>query len=265
MIKGLRDPITHCQAHLERWLPGAMFPSEVAWFLDHFDRVAASVLIECGRQDAVSTEMLGTYLEGRDARIVSIDFDNDAERARKAHDRVARLRNVELVTGDIHVMVPELIARYPHERIAILQDGPKGWEGLSTLLAAATVDNVVMVAQHNLHLGHKSRSLFQHIALHPAYIENSPDRDRYRTLHIDERAIISQKMPNRPIDHTSLGVLVVDEPQRTFITDSFTTLRRTYGPWNPQRVADAWRRRDYGFVSRLRKSSRYTLARFKAR
>ena len=46
--------------------------------------------------------------------------------------------DAELVSGDIHIEVPRILRRCGGKRVAVLQDGPKGWEGLATLLAPLT-------------------------------------------------------------------------------------------------------------------------------
>lgn len=258
------DPIAHCARYVESWLPGAMFPSEIAWFLRHFAASGADLLIECGRQDGVSTEIFADYFKRTPVKIISIDFDNDDIRAAAARRRLEKY-DVELRAGDIHIEVPKLLKNNGARRTAILQDGPKGWEGLSTLLAAAVDPSVHLVAQHNLHKGHRSRSLFQHVALRPCFIENSRYSDEYGDLIARERRAIERLTPNRPTDHTSLGVMVTDNAQKDFIRESFASLKSFYGPWNPQRVLTAWTDGDLRRVEKIRKWVRLTPHRFKRR
>ena len=257
--------VEHCSRFIDGWLPGAMFPSEVAWLLSAVVHSRAEVLIECGRQDGVSTEMLATFLKDTGTKLISIDFASDPVCAQRARERVTGL-DVELVSGDLHLEVPRLLQTHRGKHIAILQDAAKGWEGLATLLASATSsDDVVMIAQHNLHLGHVTRSLFQHLAMHPCYIEHTDDAGSLSGLLIEERKTVRERSPNRPIDHTSLGVMTVGDAQRAFIRDSFITLRRVYRTWNPAKVVTAWAKGDYGYVVRLTKRAPYSLARFMAR
>lgn len=258
------DPITHCQAFIDSWLPGAMFPSEIAWFLDTFTRAGCDVLLECGRQDGVSTEAFAKYFQGTSVQVISIDFDADPARAARARQRVAPY-GAELVSGDIHVQVPRILRRCGGKRVGVLQDGPKGWEGLATLLAAAVADNVGMVAQHNLHEGHVTRTIFQMLSLRPSFLDYASELPRFQPLIDAERKVIRQKSPNRPVDHTSLGVMITDAAQKKLITESFKLLKPQYGLWNPGRACAAWERGDFDYVSRLRKRARFSTARFQAR
>jgi len=259
-----REPVEHCRQYIEGWLPGAMYPSEIAWFLENFRRAGCDVLVECGRQDGVSTEAFASYFAGTDVKLISIDFDSDGARAGRARERV-RDYDVELVSGDLHAEVPKALERCAGRRVGVLQDGAKGWEGLATLLAAAVASDVTMVAQHNLHEGHRTRSLFQILSRQPSFVEHSDAHDRFRSLIDEERATISTRNPNRPLDHTSLGVMLTDPAQKRLIVESFELLKPVFGPWNPARAVEAWQRKDFGYVARQRRRARFSLARFKAR
>jgi hypothetical protein len=241
-----------------------MYPSEIAWFIDNVERSGCDVLIECGRQDGVSTEVLAAFFHGSGTALVSIDFDNDPLRARRARERV-REYDVELVSGDVHEEVPRILRRSAGRKVAVLQDGPKGWEGLATLLAAALSDDVLVIAQHNLHHGHVTRAVFQMLSLHPAFVEYAEDHDRFEPLIAAEREALRTKNLNRPLDHTSLGIMRTDPIQKRVIEESFRVLKSEYGPWNPARVVSAWKGDDFGYVGRLRSRLRFTPARFKVR
>ena len=259
-----RSAIDHCRGFIESWHPGAIYPSEIAWFIDNFERSGCDVLIECGRDDGVSTEVLAAFFQGSGTTLISVDFDPDPVRARRARERV-RGYDAELVTGDIHIEVPRILRRCAGRKIAVLQDGPKGWEGLVTLLAAAVSDDVGLIAQHNLHQGHVTRAVFQMLSLRPSFVEHAEGHERFEPLIAAEREALRAKNPNRPLDHTSLGVMLTDTIQKRFIEESFQLLKRVYGPWNPERVVSAWKHEDFGYVGRLLARSRFTLARFKAR
>ena len=241
-----------------------MYPSEIAWFIDNFERSGCDVLIECGRQDGVSTEVLAAFFQGSGTTLISIDFEEDPQRARRARERVHGY-DAELVTGDIHFEVPRILRRCAGRKIAVLQDGPKGWEGLVTLLAAAVSDDVALIAQHNLHRGHVTRAVFQMLSRRPTFVEHAEDQDRFEPLIAAEREALRAKSPNRSLDHTSLGVMLPDTLQKRVIEESFGVLKPVYGPWNPARVVSAWKHEDFGYVGRLRTRSRFTPARFKAR
>ena len=86
-----------------------------------------------------------------------------------------------------------------------------------TLLAAAVSDDVGMIAQHNLHHGHVTRAVFQMLSQRPSFFEYAEGHDRFEPLIAAEREALRAKNPNRPLDHTSLGVMLTDTVQKRFI------------------------------------------------
>ena len=247
------------------WLPGAMFPSELLWLERMIRRANVEVVIECGRQDGVSTWTLATLLRDAGTRILSIDFDDDKRQLEAVRSRVAGL-DVECVSGDIHREVPRLLAELAGRRVAVVQDGPKGWEGLATLLAAGFEANVSLIAQHNLHIGHVTRTIFQMLALRPAFLEAAePEDGLLRALRDRETVGLRAAAPNRPVDHTSLGVIRLDEPARAHLFEATRLLRRSMWPWDPRTVRRHWDRGDFDYCSRVRSRSRFTPLRFKRR
>lgn len=247
------------------WLPGAMFPSELVFLEQAIRRSGAEVVIECGRQDGVSTWTLATLLAGSGVHIDSIDFDDDRRRLARARERLDGL-DATCVSGDIHAEVPRLLHEHRERRVAVVQDGPKGWEGMGTLLAAAHRPQVCLVAQHNLHLGHRSRTAFQMVALRPAFLEvAAPDDQELAALRAREVDEIARRTPNRPVDHTSLGVVELDGPAREHLVDAVALLRWQMAPWDPRAILRHWDEGDVGFASRVRARQRYTPARFKRR
>ena len=61
-------------AVFDSWLPGAMFPSELFWLHRVLMEADVDHVVECGRQDGVSTWTLATLLASTDVAISSIDF-----------------------------------------------------------------------------------------------------------------------------------------------------------------------------------------------
>lgn len=249
---------------IDAWLPGAMFPSELSWLLESVVDQGCTAVVECGRQDGVSTELLGRYLTPRKIKLYSIDFDDNADRARQSRERVKDLM-VECVSGDIHAQAPQLLNRLKGKRVCIVQDGPKGWEGLTTILAASQLEQVVLIAQHNLHLGHKSRELFQFLDPRPAFVDESARKDVYASLRTLEMKEFEKKTPNRQLDHTSLGVMPINTFQREKLAHSFDLMKGSYGLWNPKTVYEAWKKGDFDILTRLKARRRYTFARFQKR
>lgn len=247
----------------DRWLPGAMFPSELFWLVERVRAAGIDTLIECGRQDGVSTWTLAQLLPGTD--ILSIDFDDDRERFERVRRDLEGLR-VTCVSGDIHARVPQLLRASESRAVAVVQDGPKGWEGMGTLIAAGFDPKVRLIAQHNLHLGHRSRTAFQMYAMAPCFLEDAqPGDEFYSELRRREMSELPEKAPNRAIDHTSLGLMDVDGTQRDHLIRAASLLRRVTTPWDPIRIAKMWAAGDDDHVSRVRKRARYTRTRFQRR
>jgi hypothetical protein len=249
---------------LDRWLPGAMFPSELLWLAEQLVAARVDAVIECGRQDGVSTWALGTVLAGTGGHLWSIDFDLDRERRRRVEDRLSGLP-VTCVSGDVHHEVPRLLRSGVGGRVAVVQDGPKGWEGMATLLAAALDRRVVLAAQHNLHRGHRSRTAFEMLSLRPAFLEQASTDEAVLGLRERERRELAGREPNRPLDHTSLGLVVLDEPARGHLQDALPLLRHWMWPWDPLRFAARWERGDLDVGARTRRRLRHHPARFRRR
>lgn len=245
------------------WLPGAMFPSETLWFGQIVQEQAVEAVIECGRQDGVSTWTLATMLRGTGIEILSIDFDEDPERLERTEERLRGL-DATCISGDIHEAVPRLLEERQGQRVAVLQDGPKGWEGLATLTAAAHQPQVAVVAQHNLHLGHRSRAAFISLSGRPCFLEGAlPRESPLRQLRDREVVELARRTPNRPTDHSSLGVIVLDESGRATFERQIDELHM--GPWHPRRVLRHWDTDDFAYCSRVRTRSRWTAERFRRR
>jgi hypothetical protein len=255
---------THVDKIWSRWLPGAMYPSEMVWLAENLIAHDIEVLIECGRQDGVSTLTMGELLTDNNVKIYSIDFDEDKGRLEKVKQSLQGL-NVTCVSGDIHWHVPELIQKNRGRRIAVVQDGPKGWEGLSTLVASAFSDDVVLIAQHNLHKGHRSRAYFSSIAANAPFLES--DDAAATAKHLRERELTDDhfRASNREVDHSSLGICSLSGSLKLAVMDNIHDADPLMGPWSAVQTAEAWKAGHFEHVSRLRKRQRYSWYRFKHR
>jgi hypothetical protein len=257
------EPVFVEEMH-QNWLPGAMYPSEILWLYDQIVLHRVEVLIECGRQDGVSTRGLGTMLAPHGVKIFSIDFDEDGERLAKVKQSLVGL-DVECVSGDIHRHVPLLVEQNRGKRIAVVQDGPKGWEGLSTLLACVFNEDVVLVAQHNLHVGHRSRAFFSLLACNPPFLEYDPQAVLAQATRQHELGDARYAGSNREVDHSSLGICSLEGPLREAVKVNLGEIDKLMGPWSAFKTEAAWRTRNFDHVSILRKSLPRRLYRFKAR
>lgn len=133
---------------VEAWVEGAIFPSEMAFFLAACETLGVRAVVESGRQDGYSTEILGRWAVQRDVEIVSIDLEQEPDRAADCRQRLRSLP-LTLVKGNAYSEVGAAVRRLAPRPTAILVDGPKGWPALS-LVAASLEQHVRLVSFHNL-------------------------------------------------------------------------------------------------------------------
>jgi len=249
---------------MENWRPGAMYTSELLWLKRQIEVSGIDVLIECGRQEGVSSLWYNQNLS-KNIDIFSIDLDNRPDVLAKSIDNLQGTR-VHAVTGNVFEVVPQLIERYRDKRIAIVEDAVKGWAGLALLLASAMFDNVIVIAQHNLHLGHKSRSFFEKISLSNVFPEYSDSAD-VRSLHHEfrENNRDLELATDRPIDHTSLGIISFAIVPRNAVLALLFKYKSEMGIWSPYKLYSAWQKNVKSYLWRQNVLSRYSLARFHSR
>lgn len=130
------------------YYPGAIFPCEMAYFLQECEDVGIDCIIESGRGEGYSTAVLAVYGEARKVRVISIDMEDDASRAEACRRRLTRYPDLELVVGDTFYELPKLL-RSATGPIALLIDGPKYDEAIYLSAAAAAFSSVRVIAHHN--------------------------------------------------------------------------------------------------------------------
>ena len=242
------------------WVDGAMLPSELMFLEKELLSSDCNLIVECGRQDAYSTVILGEFAKLHNFDVLSIDFDDNLTLLRNAEEKLKGLP-VKCISGDIHAWVPKLIKENKNRRIAVIQDGPKGWEGLSTLLASSFFNNVVLLAQHNLHLGHKSRDYFCSLpGGDNAFLETRKDEDliEFRKIELEYFKNIKTL---RDIGTTSLGVIQLSNDRDRMINQ--ISLGKGFPKyWSPKKTYENWQKNNYAYVSKLRADMRFSFARF---
>jgi hypothetical protein len=249
--------------YFSNWLNGAMLPSEIFWLQKNILEIGCDLIIECGRQDGFSTLILGEFAKENNIKVLSIDFDDNVDKLNSCVKKLEGLP-VECVSGDIHFHVPRLINEFPEAKICIIQDGPKGWEGMATLLASVFYDQVKLIAQHNLHVGHNSRSYFISIPGGDcSFLEDSKSADLLN-FRKEEICYFEKVKANRNLDLTSLGIIKLDKNRKAAIKYLYETSHVT-GYWSPINVFVNWQFGNFSFVSKLRKDLKYKLSRFKKR
>jgi hypothetical protein len=223
--------------YVERWMEGAIFPSEMAFFLASCAVENVSVVVESGRQDGYSTEILGDWASRSGAQIVSVDLEHDAARAAACRQRLAHWP-IEAIKGSAYTEFGRWMKRRSDRRVAFLADGPKGWPAIS-MMSAATTDHVQVVALHNLNVGTAEREFFKGIGgrfvfYEDAIVEPGP---RWLSLREQELRVVRATGAARSLDISSLGVLALDARRRSKFRNAW---RAEFGLHQPAVVRALW-------------------------
>jgi hypothetical protein len=133
---------------VERWVDGAIFPCEMAFFLAACRVRDVVAIVESGRQDGYSTQILGRFAERFGVDVYSIDLETDKERAQRCRDGLRGLP-LHLLNGNAFDLIGRTVDALAGKRTALLLDGPKEWFALSTI-AAAAAPHVEVCALHNM-------------------------------------------------------------------------------------------------------------------
>jgi len=134
------------------FFPGAIFPSEMAFFLYSCDMTGVAAIIESGRQDGYSTAVLASHGDVRGIPVISIDIELEPQRAQVARERLARFKTLDVRRGNSYRLVPRVLRNLPGP-VALLIDGPKEHEAIYLSAAAAAFGSVGLVAHHNTEPG----------------------------------------------------------------------------------------------------------------
>lgn len=236
------------EGHLENWTEGAIFPSEIAFFLACCELEGLHCVIESGRQDGYSTAVLGEWASQTGRHVVSIDLEADAERALACRARLAQWP-VELIRGSAYGEFGRAARANGSRRTGFLVDGPKGWPAIS-MMSAALHDNVQVVALHNLAEGLPTRRLFLDIGgpkiFYEFALEDPPPA--WRELRARETELLARRGAARSLDRSSLGVLRLDSETR----HRLKRLRgRHFGLHQPQVVRGFYEAKLYGPATKL--------------
>ena len=223
--------------YVEKWVEGAIFPSEMAFFLAKCAVEDVSVVVESGRQDGYSTEILGDWASRGERQVVSIDLEQDVERAAACRQRLARWP-VELIKGSAYEEFGRWTKRKSPGRVGFLADGPKGWPAIS-MMAAATTEQVKVVALHNLTVGSSERAFFEEIDGKSAFYESAIVDPGKRWVELRERELIVTRASEaaRSLDVSSLGVMALDPQKRATFRNSW---RSEFGLHQPAAVRAFW-------------------------
>ena len=195
---------------VEQWVEGAIYPSEMVFFLTRCEQSEVASVIESGRQDGYSTAILGEYARRRGARVFSVDYEHDAARAARCRRRLAAYPELRLLRGDANTMLVQLVRQEAPRRTALLVDGPKGFWALALMFACAAYGSVTAIALHNLGPQQPATPYLEGLAPEPLYYEELLDNtgDAWRELKTAEDRFCA-KSARGALVHSSLGVMVL--------------------------------------------------------
>lgn len=218
---------------VREWTNGAIFPTEMAFFLALCEGEGVRIVIESGRENGFSTLVLGHWMRARGGRVVSIDWEEFPEVAARCHARLSGYP-VQMVKGDGFNEVGRAVRSNRGQPIALLLDGPKGFDGLA--IAAATASDIRLSAFHNLNKDAKDRVWFQgHGGQFYEQQETGPEWARLRASELQHC-----HPENRTIAYSTLGAVTADAMAR------WPLLSPAYGVMQPLAMKTAWSMGAYG-------------------
>jgi hypothetical protein len=235
------------------WVEGAIFPTELVFFLATCEAAGIRYIIESGRQDGYSTRILGEFARRTGVLAASIDYEEDAERGRRCRARLAGYP-IDLRIGSAFELLGTMIRQAPAGPIALLVDGPKGFSAVSVTAATAGDPRVAVISLHNLDPGAGYRRVLETVADGPIFYEEALGEigDGWSALRRSEVAHCARIGTQRSLEHSTLGVIHVGETERR-------RLRRLSGTsfkfYQPPLVRLGWHLGLYHLTARL-----YTLS-----
>lgn len=150
----LRQSIARWAGAIQDWnieWETGIYPGEMASFLGLCSLLGVASIIESGRGDGYSTQVLGAYADRTGVSVVSIDLESDRAQAAKCRQKVERYRRLRCLVGDAYNVFPAAAKGLPGP-IALLLDGPKLQAANRFSLVASLMFPITVVAHHNCEL-----------------------------------------------------------------------------------------------------------------
>lgn len=236
---------------VEQWVEGAIFPCEMVYFLAMAEIEGIKTIMESGRQDGYSTIILGEFARRTGVRVISIDYEEDADRGRQCRERLAPYP-VETLVGDAFTLVGETLNGVLEEPMALLVDGPKSWSATALLHAAVANRKVKLIALHQHRDAAPTRALLDRIGPKAFYEDFLTVSDGpWAELRAREKAALAQKT-TRSLNQSSLAILLVPDETRRRMAGA---VRREFMFFQPPLINLFWRLRWYEAARRLHSSS----------
>jgi hypothetical protein len=227
----------------EQWVEGAIFPREMVFFMAKCESAGVVNVVESGRQDGYSTEVLGQYAAHMGGLVFSVDLDSERARADACRERLKGDPRLVLMRGNAMTLVGPLLRADPGVPTALLVDGPKGWLAMALLLAGSGFGWVRLLSMHNLEVTQPEslaqRRFFERLAAGPHFHEEvSAQGPNWQALTRAEEEWGRKKGAVRSLDRSSLGVAVLPQGQAR---RRHWTLAPRFGRYQPAALHLAWR------------------------
>lgn len=210
------------------YFPGAIFPSEMAYFLDVCQAQGIRTIIESGRENGYSTAIAAEYGANRGVRIISIDTDWNPTVSRRTEERLSRYPQLELIKGDSFYHLPATL-RGVRSPVALLIDGPKAHAAVYLSAAAAAWGKVRVIAHHNTPPGsawhdHFAARFHEARRLEDSTIFHRPEFAGFRSW---EREVTRET--SRDLDNSSLVACALPANGRNWLKGP--SARHTAASW----------------------------------
>lgn len=225
---------------VHEWKPGAIFPRELVSFLAACDVAGVINIVESGRQDGYSTELIGYYARSRGGLAHSVDLEADHARATRCRDRLAGQPNLVLLKGNSVAFFGPILTGDRATPTAVLVDGPKGHLAISMVLGASGFPGVRLGAIHNLNPGSAERETFVRFSPGPHFHEEISGLigDQWNALALEEKAVCGGRQEGRSVEQSSLGIMRLEGLNRARLV---MTMHPRFGTWQPVRLFLKWR------------------------
>jgi predicted O-methyltransferase YrrM len=162
---------------------GGIWESEMFLFYAAIKPFAPKQILESGRARGKSTLILAKCFP--ESRIVSVEYDRQAENASAAEAKLKPFSNVELLYGDSREILPERIQNGD----AVLIDGPKDFRALRLAIDLLRTEKPCAIFIHDFPPGSRQRKFVER-NFPSAFFGDDPLFAQFRSLDLgrDPRA-----------------------------------------------------------------------------
>jgi hypothetical protein len=199
-----------------QWVEGAIFSTEMVFFLATCESLGIGYIIESGRQDGYSSQILGEFARRTGVHVASIDYEEDKQRGRRCRERLAEYP-IDLRVGNAFELLGAMVDEAGPAPIALLIDGPKGFGALSLAAAVAADPRIFLLAMHNLDPGTGYRRILESASGRPLFYEEALDNPggAWQRLQELEHEHCMKFSARRSLDHSTLGIVQIGAAERT--------------------------------------------------